>query len=385
MPNVAFQLGVCSALEEWGFRIPTGCLEPDEEREFGPNVLNPIIGSSSGAFAAVTVAMGYGRDDLMGDSGRIRPMDESVIKDSVDTGLWSLLKRLYSSREKYTRLKKLVRSSPSRYEHIVNTYYPIWKMDALEQYVREELLSGGRFEQLRARLFVLSVAQEQRLTFIFGDKNKPVEPKRDYKFQDGVDPWQAVAGSMCLPPFYKPYRLEDPPDEMRPEGGSEVVLIDGETRDPFSTDAAEDSGADLVFVSSFYRLLEYSPELGHIDDYGILPVILQERAQGKDARKMQSILSRSRRKEALDYFRKFLEQECPDRCEEAMREMEKILDFREDVDVIEIQAQDYEHEELTYPYWDPFTLDEDVVEFQYQAGLELTRRKLEERLVPLTG
>ena len=269
-------------------------------------------------------------------------------------------------------------SQPSTYEHLINTYYPIWKMDSLEEYLRDQLLNGCAFEELRTKLLILAVAQEQPRTFVFGDESRP--QTSDYKFQAGVPPWKAAAASMCLPPFFQPYRLDNPPEEMMPRGGEDVVLIDGETRDAFSTDAAEDSGADLIIVSTFYRVMEFTPELGHIDDYGILPVMLQAQAQGKDARKLNSIQHRERRQQALRRFRSYLEEHNPERRDEAMEELERVLEIRENLDVIEIKAQDYEHEELTYPYWDPFTVDEEVLNVLFDIGYDVATRTLENRL-----
>jgi len=383
VPNVGFQLGVCEALEDFGFTFSTGIRSSGEKRKYGPRVLNPLIGSSSGAFTALALAMGYGREDLLGRSGRIQPIDEGVIKDRIETNPLAFIKRLWTSRQKYTRLKKLVQSEPSTYEHLINTYYPIWKMDALEQYMRSVLLDGAGFSELQTEVLILAVAQEQRMTFIFGDHARPQQPGDDFKFQDGLEPWEAAAGSMSLPPYYRPYRLDQTPKEIEPEPGEGVVLIDGETRDPFSTDAAEDSEADLIIVSSFYRVMEYTEQLGHIDDYGILPVMWQERAQGKDARKLRSITNRRRRKEVLHEFRAFLERFCPENCEDAMARMEEIVDFRENVDVIEIQAQEYQHEALTYPYWDPFTLEEEVLDFLFEAGYSVAEKELEKQLKPL--
>jgi predicted acylesterase/phospholipase RssA len=91
IPNVPFQMGVVKALEEWGFTVCSGCLGEDEDRQFGPRTLNPIIGSSSGSFAAIALAMGYDYDDLMGISGRIEPITESIIRDPIETGLTGLL------------------------------------------------------------------------------------------------------------------------------------------------------------------------------------------------------------------------------------------------------------------------------------------------------
>jgi len=382
VPNVGFQLGVCRALKEWGFRFPEGCRQPGTPREYGPGILNPVIGSSSGSFAAVSAVMGYDRDDLLKPGGEIEPITESMIKDRTESNPLALLKRLYTSRQKYTRLKRLVKSEPSVYEHVINTYYPLWKMDALERYLREELLKGCSFESLRARLLILAVTQEQRTTLVLGDESRPSGAGRDYKFQAGVPPWKAAAGSMSLPPYYEPYRLQNPPPEIRPPDGHSVVLIDGETRDPFSTHAAEDSGADLVIVSSYYRVHEYSSDLGHISDYGIMPVMWQQEAQGKDARKHDSIQSRRQRQQALRAFRKHLEDCCedPDDVEEKMNHMERVLSIREDLDVIEIRAQNLRDPNLTYPYWDAFSLQPDVLDFLYEAGYRVARKQLEQSL-----
>lgn len=385
VPNVAYQFGVCDVLTDWGFEIPTGCLDPGEQRQYGPTILNPLIGSSSGSFAAICLSMGYGFDDLLGDTGRIEPISEEIIKDPLESGPWALLKRLYHSRQQYTRLKKRVKSNPSVYEHIVNTYYPIWTMSAMQSYLRDEILEGCDFGTLRAEMYVLAVMLEQRKTLILGGRSEPQKDEDDFKFQDGIKPWNAAAGSMSLPPYYEPFEWEDPPEEISPARDESVVLIDGEIRDPFSTDAAEDSGVDLVIVSSFYRVHEYSPELGHIHDYGTVPVMFQERAQARDANKADSIRNRHRRKSALEEYRRELEShyEDPETIESKMSRMEEILDYREGTDVIEIQAQNYFNEELNYPYWDPFSLNREVLEFQYEAGQTVARETLRDCLVKI--
>lgn len=382
VPNVAFQFGVVSLLDEWGFNLPTGCLNPGEDREYGPTTLNPVIGSSSGSFAALCLSMGYGFDDLLGDTGRIQPISDEIIKHPLETGLWSLLKRLYQSRQQYSRLKERVKSDPSIYEHIINTYYPIWSMTSLREYLRNEILEGCEFDTIRAEIYVLAVTLEQRKTLILGEHERSQNDQDDFKFQNGISPWDAAAGSMSLPPYYEPYEWTDPPEEIAPADGEEVVLIDGEIRDPFSTDAAEDSGADLIVVSSFYRVHEYSRELGHISDYGTVPVMFQERAQARDANKHNSIVGRARRKSALEEYRRELENhyDDPDEIQSKMNRMESILDVRENTEIIEIQAQDYRNEELNYPYWDPFSLNREVLEFQYEAGRSVARQALEDRL-----
>lgn len=381
VPNVGFQLGVIRALKDWGFTVPMGCLDDGETRSFGSDQLNPIIGSSSGAFAAIAAVMGYGREELLGKKG-IRPITENIIKDPMETDFLSRIQRLLTSRQEYSRLKKIVKSEPSVYEHIINTYYPLWKMDALETYLREVLLDGCEFEDLRAQLLILAVTQEQRLTLILGDENRPRKTNEDYKFQNGLKPWQAASGSMSIPPYFRPYELQDPPEDIAHEDGASVILIDGETRDPFNTDAAEDSGADLVIVSSFYRVHEYTPSLGHISDYGIMPVMWQEGAQGKDARKHDSIVNRERRQKALQMMRDHLEECCNDQREinEKMNQFESVLNIREELDVIEIQAQDYKEEKLSYPYWDPFSLQDDVIDHLHRAGYEVATQQLEKHL-----
>jgi hypothetical protein len=114
----------------------------------------------------------------------------------------------------------------------------------------------------------------------------------------------------------------------------------------------------------------------------MLPVMWQERAQGKDARKQDSIRSRQQKKEVLRLYREQLEESCVNQSEieENMHKMEETINFRENLDVIEIQAQEYDDPELTYPYWDPFTLKKEVVDYQYEAGYSVTNQVLEERL-----
>lgn len=383
MPNVPYQYGVKQALLDWGFDIPTGTIERGESRKFGSGTINPIIGSSSGAFSAIAMSMGWSHNDLIESGGELDPITDAIIRDNIDSSIFSFFKRLYTSRKKYTRLKELVHSEPAWYEHLINTYYPIWKLDALENYIRDELLQKNDFESLAAKLQILAVTQEQRLTLILGEENRDQPPDRDYKFQNSVPLWKAAAGSMALPPYYKPYELEDPPAEIAPDDGESVILIDGETRDPFTTDAAEDSNADLIIVSSFYRVHEYTSGLGHISEYGTIPVMWQEQAQGKDANKLNSVKMRNQKKKALKLYREQLEKSCVNQqeIEENMKEMEHAIDFREELDVIEINAQNYQDDELTYPYWDPFTLKDEVIEFQIEAGYSVAQKALKDHLI----
>lgn len=43
-------------------------------------------------------------------------------------------------------------------------------------------------------------------------------------------------------------------------------------------------------------------------------------------------------------------------------------------------AQDFADHELTYPYWDPFGLSWDVLEFQYEAGRKVAKNALEKSI-----
>lgn len=65
VPNVPFQYGVDESLKSWGFSLNKGCLCSGESREYGVTTLNPVIGSSSGTFAAICLTMGFIYEDMV--------------------------------------------------------------------------------------------------------------------------------------------------------------------------------------------------------------------------------------------------------------------------------------------------------------------------------
>ena len=86
----------------------------------------------------------------------------------------------------------------------------------------------------------------------------------------------------------RPYRL----------GHYRVEVQDGEDRNPFTTDVAEERGADLVIVSSISAPYKYLHGFGSLSARGYSAVYQQKTAQGRDA-KHEAVRSAHRTQRAL--------------------------------------------------------------------------------------
>jgi predicted acylesterase/phospholipase RssA len=309
---VYWHLGVSKALETVGFRFVGGVRVGDEPREYGGTVFNPVIGSSAGALFTAFVARGYTIDELF--SVRIRP--EYVFQRNPIHPL-RYLRRV--GRVVQYRTGKPFRLRDLRLGDLL-AWRALYTPQGLERYVREELLKGvNRFEQLRAELYIIATELDDPRVVVFGEKDSG--QIYDYKYVSGASISEAAAASMAFPPIYAPCSVA--------VGRERKYYMDGELRDPFSTHVAEDSGADLVVVSSVYQPFQFSKELGSLFRFGLAGVYPQARDQSLHAKQQNAVLQRRKMAAAVDfvyeYTRRYLPQEV---CERLAEELEHRLDCR---------------------------------------------------------
>jgi hypothetical protein len=213
-------------------------------------------------------------------------------------------------------------------------------------YLRDEVLRGRDWEDLRTEAAILAVDLNHPVTLVLGEREAPIlelfrrQPVRPEAIhlilgsegskiarvfeEAGVDPGhpalepfradpearndilrirgvpmaRAAVGSMATYPFYRQVTLEDRTGRPYRLGHYTVQVQDGEDRNPFTTDVAEESGADLVIVSSISAPYKYLHGFGSLADRGYSAMYQQKTAQGRDA-KQEDVKSAHRTQHAL--------------------------------------------------------------------------------------
>lgn len=333
VPAVAYHFGVLEVLQERGFVLRSGFRGPDEPRQTGPPGFDLVVGSSAGAFFVVAACAGATRDDLIGaiEAGEARfdPFDAKYLGQG--DGL--LHKTLDWAREGPRPSWKNRRTWRAwAAESTLNTLFPLWKLDSIEHYLRQGILGGRSWKDLRSEAAILGVDLNHPVTFISGERESPIlqlfrdEPvgsetihrilgSEGYKIvaefeAAGVprdhpvlvplvaQPWRrltsisirgvpmatAAVGSMATFPFYAPIRFIDESGNPYRLGHYRVVVEDGEDRNPFTTDVAEDAGADLIIISSISAPYKYLHGLGSLSERGYGDMHYQKSAHSRDSK-----------------------------------------------------------------------------------------------------
>lgn len=279
---VYWHAGVAMALEGVGLRFPGGPRPADGAREYGAGMVNPVIGSSAGALFGAMLASGMS----------LQKIAHFPISPS-DIFSWSGLRPLeYLGRVRRScarRTGKPFRPWNIRMRDIL-TLRPRYSVDALERLVRERLLPGfDDFTKLACELYILTTELDVPRTVVFGERRTP--QKHDYIYLNGVTVSQAAAASMALPPLFNPCKMN--------VGGRDAYYIDGELRDPFVTNVAQDTGADCIIVSSIYQPFQFADQMGSLEETGIAGIYLQSRDLSIDAKQRITQLNRQRARDAI--------------------------------------------------------------------------------------
>lgn len=333
VPAVAYHFGVLDVLRDRGFVLQDGFREPGEAREMGPPNIDLVIGSSAGAFFAVAACAGVGWQELVGaiesDATRVAAFEGRYLGqgEGLIRKVWKWTRRgpkpSWASRRTWKAWAA---------EATLNALFPLWDLHPIERYLAEEVLQGRSWSDLRTEASILAVDLNHPVTFIVGERESPIlrlyreQPvgpatihtilgSEGYKIVEAftvagvpvdhpvlapfqAEPWErnttlyitgvpmacAAVGSMATYPFYAPVRFLDEDGKSYRLGHYEVVVEDGEDRNPFTTDVAEETGSDLVFVSSIGAPYKYLRSLGSLAVRGYSSMHHQKTAQGRDAK-----------------------------------------------------------------------------------------------------
>jgi predicted acylesterase/phospholipase RssA len=344
---VAYHFGVMEVLEERGFVLRAGFRDPGELRETGPPGIDLAVGSSAGAFFVTAACAGLRPDDLVGTMEDATSAEGRFQPRFLGEGKGLTRKTLAWARQGQRASWSLRRTWKSwAAESTLNVLFPLWTLEPMGEYLRDEVLKGRDWEDLRTEAAILAVDLNHPVTLILGEREDPVlelfrrQPVRpeaihlilgsegekiaDAFEEAGVDPAdpvlapfrdnpltrnatlrvrgvpmaRAAIGSMATSPFYHPVTLERPDGAAFRLGHYTVQVQDGEDRNPFTTDVAEDSGCDLVIVSSISAPYKYLHGFGSLAERGYSAMHQQKTAQSRDA-KQEDVMQAHRTQHAL--------------------------------------------------------------------------------------
>ncbi|MGH7566220.1 MAG: hypothetical protein ACREK2_05270 [Gemmatimonadota bacterium] len=333
VPAVAYHFGVMEILEERGFVLRAGFRDRAQPRETGPPGIDFVVGSSAGAFFVTAACAGLRPDDLVG-----------AVSDGVAAGGRFQARFLGEGKGLTRKTLEWARGGPKASwssrrtwkswaaDSTLNMLFPLWTLEPMGEYLRDEVLGGRDWEDLRTEAAILAVDLNHPVTLVLGEREAPIlelfrqEPVRPEAIHlilgseggkiarafkeagvdaghPALDPFheypearnvalrirgvpmaQAAIGSMATYPFYRPVKLERADGSPFRLGHYTVEVQDGEDRNPFTTDVAEENGADLVIFSSISAPFKYLHGFGSLSDRGYSAMHQQKTAQSRDAK-----------------------------------------------------------------------------------------------------
>jgi hypothetical protein len=188
---------------------------------------------------------------------------------------------------------------------------------------------------------------------------------------------RAAAGSMAAYPFYAPVELQDEDGRPFRIGHYTPVVIDGEDRDPFTTDVAEQSGADLVFVSSISTPYKYLHSVGSLARLGFPELHAQKATQSRDAKQENAARAQVTNRRLFDEGRRVLERAgCG---EEAVEELHAAFQRLAWVDHVRIRITpdpDLAVESRLLRRLDPLSFTPQAVDRAFDLGRRVAERVL---------
>lgn len=339
VPAVAYHFGVLEVLEERGFRLRRGFRAPEEPRATGPPGFDLLVGSSAGAFFVTAAAAGATPEDLVGaaaEGAAFAPFQSDLLGSGPGLSL-RMARWLAGGPRASWSARKGWKSWAA--ENTLNLLFPLWRLDPLQAYLRDEVLGGRDWEDLRTECSILAVDLNHPVTLILGERESPVlgllrrEPVSpeavhlvlgsegrkiiDAFVRAGVDPEHpalgqyrerpdirstaiyargvpmdcAAAGSMAAWPIYAPVDVANRAGEPIRIGHYPLQVVDGEDRNPFTTDVAEEAGADLIVISSITAPYKFLHGIGSLAGRGYTAIHEQKTAQSRDAKQEDVIRS----------------------------------------------------------------------------------------------
>lgn len=424
VPAVAYHYGVLEVLREHGFVLREGFRGADEARETGPPGIDLAVGSSAGAFFVVAACAGIDRTEL---SGAIEAKLRDPFKASYLGEGDGLIKKTWDWVRGGPRVSWRNRRTWKAWaaESTMNTLFPLWRLDAIGRYLGENVLGGRDWSDLRTEAAILAVDLNHPVTYIVGEQEapilqlfneQPVEPETIHlilgsegrKIVDafvsagipaehpvlspfctrpeirntslrisGVPMPCAAIGSMATYPFYEPVALTDKNGAPYQIGHYPVVVEDGEDRNTFTTDVAEETGADLIFVSSISAPYKYLHGLGSLAEHGYSALHQQKAAHSRDAKQEHVMRSHRVQRELHRESRAILEASgCG---EDALSQLDHVFERLARIGNIRIRIYpdtDIAAENRILRTLDPLEFTPKAVERAFDLGRIVARRVL---------
>jgi len=187
----------------------------------------------------------------------------------------------------------------------------------------------------------------------------------------------AAVGSMAAYPFYAPVRFVNTAGKSYRLGHYEVVVEDGEDRDPFTTDVADEAGADLVIVSSIGAPYKYLHGLGSLAVRGFGAVHHQKTAQSRDAKQEDVMRTHRRERRLYEASRSILERRGFD--PEALQELHEAFQRLAWIDHVRLRITpdpDIAAENRILRALDPLAFTPEAVARAYYLGRRVAERVL---------
>lgn len=426
VPAVAYHFGVLEVLEDRGIRLRSGFREPGEARTTGPPGIDLAVGSSAGAFFTVVACAGVDRRELAGtiegEAAQIAAFQARYLGHGkgLIRKLWDYARLGVKPSWKSRRTWKAWAA-----ESTLNALFPLWSLDPIAGYLKDEILRGRDWADLRTEAAILAVDLNHPVTFVMGEREspvlrllreQPVHPEavhrvlgsEGYKiFQEFVAagvppdhpdlapfrerPWirntslhlrgvpmaQAAAGSMAAYPFYAPVALRGADGQPFRLGHYAPVVIDGEDRDPFATDVAEEAGADLVFVSSISTPYKFLHSMGSLAGKGFPEVHAQKATQSRDAKQDAAARAHALHRRLFEASRSILvRQGCGERAVEELHEVFQRIAWVDHVRIRITPDPDVAVESRLLRRLDPLAFTPQAVDRAFDLGRRVAERVL---------
>lgn len=426
VPAVAYHFGVVEILQERGFVLRTGFRDRDEARELGPPGIDMAIGSSAGAFFVTAACAGLTKEELLGavdeEAARVEPFRAKYLGQGS-----GLVEKTLTWLDEGPRVPWSERRTWKSWaaQSTLNVLFPLWRLDPIGDYLGREVLGDRDWEDLKTEAAILVVDLNHPVTLILGEREsavlelfrkEPVGPEAIHRIlgseggrivrafaEVGVDPEHpaltryrsrpevrntalyvrdvgmacAAIGSMATYPMYAPVHLTDRNGGPFRLGHYEVVVQDGEDRNPFTTDVAEEAGADLILVSSISAPYKYLHGLGSLENQGYAALHQQKSSHSRDS-KQEDVMRVHREQRRLHAAsRSILEKHgCGEEAVEALDEAFQRIAWIRNQRVRITPDPDIAAENRLLRRLEPLAFTPEEVNRAYDLGVRVARRVL---------
>lgn len=375
----AFHLGVALAIRERGFEFLGGVKDHlnVKDSEIKGTTIQTYVGSSAGSIICSLLAGGFNLDQIfhsfLGEDAPpgLRPMPKLTYKCMFKIRPELAAEQLKLILGVRTLIKSLMQG---KWEAFIQgdwlKFTGIFSTKGIEEYLREEVLSSNRFQDILPELFLVATQLNHSRKVVFGPKAftpPPHDPSCLYLLDVAIS--DACAASIALPFIYAPYGIT--------QEGREIHYIDGEVRDTLSTHVAVDAGADLVFASYTHQPYHYARKFGSLLEKGLPAILIQSLYLLIEQKINNYIHNKETQARAFESVDKFcLNSGVSDEHRRGILEiLEKEFHFRRDVTTIYIHPK---ARDVQMFFGEHFTLSPtrmaEYVRCGFRAGIEALSR-----------